>query len=68
MKKIALDLDRLEVDSFATSTLDAPGNGTVHGHYSQIGTCDGRVATCQYGGTCGPGCGTIRRCTTVECV
>jgi hypothetical protein len=37
--------------------------GTVRGHWSQVGTCDARAATYQYGGTCGPGCGTIKNCT-----
>lgn len=68
MNKIKLDLDRLHVDSFETATADDAARGTVHGHYSQVGTCDGRVATCQYGGTCGAGCATRKNCTTIECV
>jgi hypothetical protein len=67
MNKIKLDLDRLHVDSFETATAEEIARGTVHGHYSQVGTCDGRVATCQYGGTCGQGCGT-RKCTGIYCV
>ena len=66
MKKIRLELDHLRVDSFATAEADE-GRGTVHGHWSQPGTCDGRVATCQYGGTCGPGCET-RKCTGTYCM
>jgi hypothetical protein len=62
MNKIKLDLERLSVDSFETSEAEAE-RGTVHGHWSQVGTCDARAATCQYGGTCGPGCGTIKTCT-----
>jgi hypothetical protein len=26
------------------------------------------VGTCQYGGTCGPGCATRVKCTTIDCV
>jgi hypothetical protein len=62
MNKIKLDLNRLHVDSFETGA-DGAGGGTVHGHWSQVGTCDARVGTCQYGATCGPGCGTIKTCT-----
>jgi hypothetical protein len=62
MNKIRLDLDRLSVESFETSEGEAE-RGTVHGHWSQVGTCDARAATCQYGGTCGNGCGTIKTCT-----
>jgi hypothetical protein len=52
MKKIRLDLERLDVESFEISAEPAD-RGTVQGHYSQVGTCDGRfVATCQAGGTC----------------
>lgn len=67
MRKIKLDLDRLHVDSFATSSDDDESRGTVHGHYSQVGTCDGRAATCQYGGTCGNGCAT-RKCPSPYCL
>lgn len=67
MNKIKLDLDRLHVDSFETTPAEDEARGTVHGHYSQVGTCDGRAATCQYGGTCGQGCGT-RKCTGIYCV
>jgi hypothetical protein len=66
MKKIRLDLDRLHVETFATSDREVPARGTVHGQWSQRGTCDGFVATCQYGGTCGPGCGTVG-CTGIAC-
>ena len=64
MKKIALDMDRLQVESFSTTDAERDARGTVHGHWSQMGTCDGRVATCQYGGTCGPGCYT-QKCTVI---
>lgn len=67
MNKIKLDLDRLHVDSFETATADDAARGTVHGHYSQVGTCDGRVATCQYGGTCGDGCASVKNCT-FDCI
>lgn len=62
MNKIKLDLDRLQVDSFETASADGE-RGTVHGHWSQVGTCDARVGTCAYGATCGPGCGTRKTCT-----
>jgi hypothetical protein len=68
MNKIKLNLDRLSVDSFETATPEEIARGTVHGHYSQVGTCDGRVGTCQYGGTCGAGCASRKNCTTIECV
>ncbi|HEU0054270.1 MAG TPA: hypothetical protein VFQ39_13880 [Longimicrobium sp.] len=67
MKKIRLDLARLRVDSFDTAAADAE-EGTVHGLWSQPGTCDARVATCQYGGTCGPGCLTKSGCTGIDCI
>ena len=66
MRKLQLQLDTLHVETFATSTAD-PARGTVHGHYSQLGTCDGRVATCQLGGTCANGCGTAG-CTGTACL
>jgi hypothetical protein len=56
MNKVKLDLGRLQVDSFDTAAVEEAERGTVHGHWSQPGTCDARAATCQYGGTCGPGC------------
>lgn len=68
MNKIKLNLDRLQVESFATDADGGGERGTVHGHWSQLGTCDGRVATCQYGGTCGPGCATRRTCTGIDCI
>lgn len=68
MNKIKLDLDRLQVDSFETDAAGRAERGTVHGLWSQVGTCDGRVATCQYGGTCGPGCATRRTCTGIDCL
>jgi hypothetical protein len=66
MKKIRLDLQKLRVDSFDTAIAEQV-EGTVHGHYSQVGTCDGRVGTCQLGGTCGAGCET-RKCTGIYCL
>lgn len=56
MHKIKLDVESLSVDTFSTTPAKSEGRGTVQGHWSQVGTCDGFVATCQYGGTCGPGC------------
>jgi hypothetical protein len=67
MRKIRLDLERLEVETFETTSPDDESCGTVHGHWSQVGTCDGYVATCQIGGTCGPGCAT-RKCTGIDCI
>jgi hypothetical protein len=69
MNKMKLNLDGLQVETFETAAADGTERGTVHGHWSQPGTCDARAATCQYGGTCGPGCASrdIRFCTT-DCV
>lgn len=66
MHKIRMELEQLHVDTFETSPA-LTERGTVHGHWSQVGTCDGRVATCQYGGTCGVGCGTLK-CTGTDCL
>ena len=68
MKKVQLDIDRLRVETFETESADGAERGTVHGHWSQPGTCDARVATCQYGGSCGAGCGTRINCTALDCV
>jgi hypothetical protein len=68
MNKIKLQLDTLHVETFETAAANRADRGTVHGHWSQVGTCDGRVATCQYGGTCGPGCGTVKTCTGTYCL
>jgi len=65
MRKIRLDLEKLGVETFETSAAE-PERGTVRGHWSQVGTCDAVVGTCQYGGTCGPGCGTVK-CTGIAC-
>jgi hypothetical protein len=67
MRKIRLELDRLDVESFEVRP-EAAGDGTVHGQWSQPGTCDGRVATCQFAGTCGAGCPTRSGCTGLDCV
>lgn len=66
MNKIKLNLDRLSVETFETGRDECAGRGTVEGHWSQVGTCDGRVATCQAGGTCALTCG--RRCTGIYCL
>jgi len=65
MKKIRLDLEKLGVESFETSPAEAD-RGTVHGHWSQLGTCDAVVATCQQNGTCALTCGS--RCGSTTCV
>src|SRR5262249_13633285 len=67
MRKIRMELERLDVESFDTGA-EAGNGGSVHGQWSQPGTCDGRVATCQFGGTCGPGCPTRVGCTGLDCV
>jgi hypothetical protein len=63
MNKLKLNLDTLQVETFATAAVDGAERGTVHGHYSQRGTCDARAATCQVG-TCTARCGTVG-CTVV---
>jgi hypothetical protein len=68
MNKIKLDPERLQVESFETATANGTERGTVHGHYSQPGTCDAFVGTCFYGGSCGPGCATRINCTQLDCV
>ena len=67
MRKMRLDLEKLNVETFEADAAEKSLRGTVHGHYSQRGTCDGFVGTCQYGGTCGAGCGTAG-CTGTYCV
>jgi hypothetical protein len=62
MKKMKLNLDRLQVETFETAAATTE-RGTVHGHYSQRGTCDGRAATCQDGRSCTARCGTALGCT-----
>ena len=62
MRKIRLDPEHLHVASFDTTPEEADTRGTVHGHWSQPGTCDAYVATCQPGGTCARTCGS--KCTT----
>lgn len=63
MNKLRLDLEHLQVETFDTDAANGGDRGTVHGHWSQMGTCDGRAATCQYGGTCGNGCAGTSACT-----
>ena len=36
MRKISLDIDTLQVDSFATVEDGAPREGTVHAHYASF--------------------------------
>jgi len=66
MRKIRLNLDALDVDTFEPGSAAAT-EGTVHAHaYSNLGTCGvGFVATCQYQGTCAvtcwSGCGSQTR-------
>lgn len=52
MKKLALDLDDLAVESFAT--LEREGTrGTVRAHCSEWGTCDSCAGSCPLQQTCG---------------
>ncbi|HEX6746555.1 MAG TPA: hypothetical protein VF092_04610 [Longimicrobium sp.] len=67
MRKMRLDLEKLNVETFEADAAEKAPRGTVHGHYSQRGTCDAYVGTCQVGGTCGNGCGTAG-CTGIYCV
>jgi hypothetical protein len=57
MKKLALKLDELRVDSFGTEAPEEKGRGTVHGH-SLGGTCYYTCYTCQAscGGSCQVSC------------
>jgi len=63
MRKIQLDPDTLRVETFKTGEAETV-RGTVRGHWSQVGTCDAVVATCQAGGTCVWTCGS--KCTTTS--
>lgn len=63
MNKIKLNVDVLQVETFETASASME-RGTVHGHYSQRGTCDARAATCQDGKSCTAYCGTAG-CTVV---
>ena len=65
MRKIRLELESLEVETFSTAEAQPP-RGTVRGHWSQLGTCDAVVATCQLNGTCAWTCGS--RCTGTGCL
>jgi hypothetical protein len=62
MNKMKLNLDGLQVETFDTAS-DTAERGTVMGHWSQRGTCDGRAATCQVA-SCTAYCGTAA-CTEV---
>ena len=67
MNKLRLNADALRGETFEMTAAEGAERGTVHGHWSQVGTCDGRAATCQYGGTCGNGCAT-RNCPSPVCL
>lgn len=54
MRKIALDVDSLRVESFGTQAAPA-GRGTVHGHGALLGTS---LDTCGDILTCAGGCDT----------
>jgi hypothetical protein len=67
MKKLALKLEDLAVESFETAP-DSPSRGTVMAHgtsaYQFICECSNAVGSCDYtcgdtcGNSCGGGCGT----------
>ncbi len=50
MKKISLDLDALQVDSFSTAPAARPLSGTVHGHEATEGGAG--CGTANYGSWC----------------
>ena len=64
MRKLRMDLDALSVETFEIDRAE-PVRGTVQGHWSQVGTCDAVVATCQVNGTCAFTCGV--RCGSGTC-
>ena len=45
MRKISLDVNALQVESFETDSEDGTKRGTVHGYLTQIG-CPGTQNTC----------------------
>lgn len=47
MKKLALKLEELRVESYDTSSSEPDTRGTVHGHNSLNGTCHQTCLTCQ---------------------
>ena len=55
-KKLALELDQLVVESFATSSALRP-RGTVRGHDVSDTTCNQIICDCPTGGTCDTDCG-----------
>jgi hypothetical protein len=65
MRKIHLNADTLRVETFQTGG-ESMVRGTVQGFWSQVGTCDAVVATCQAGGTCVWTCGSKCGTTTVQ--
>lgn len=53
MNKLKLDLDVLEVESFATRDVDGSDGGTVLAHnHSELGTCTDTCGETQNGHTC----------------
>jgi hypothetical protein len=64
MRKLRMNLDALSVESFETAPAE-PVRGTVQGQWSQPGTCDAVVATCQLNGTCRFTCGS--KCGSTTC-
>jgi hypothetical protein len=58
MKKLALDLEALVVESFHTAPLHATADGTVHAHESGDTECETEWASCYQSVcvTCGDSC------------
>lgn len=55
MRKIKLDIDALEVDSFETRPAEG-SRGTIRGHATQYGSCQGSCVQSCGGPTCEPPC------------
>lgn len=76
MKKLKLNLDKLNVDSFEPGARTSRSGGTVYGHdYTDVFLCtssggggtmldDSCGATC--GGVCGPQTKAMHGCTIIE--
>jgi len=53
MKKLALELDELQVETFTTSAEQQPAKGTVQGHYGTNHTNQYTCTTTPYYTHCG---------------
>lgn len=72
MAKLKLQVEALEVQTFAVTSAEDPARGTVHGASGldnkscEYGTCD---PGCSAGGSCDePGCGPDRTVYDITCV